>query len=396
MVSIVPTRRGDATEAVRRTLIEIDLDALSNNLAILQRRTQAGIVAVVKANAYGHGARRVGLQMQRHGAAGLAVALAEEGLDLRDAGVRIPILVLNGVYGGAHREILERKLTPVVYRLEDVAAFHTVVRPGEEPAKVHLKVDTGMGRLGVPLRELAVFLGELDKYPSVSIRGVMTHFASADDDLDFTHQQLARFHEAIALIRSYGHEPSCSHVGNSAALFHVRDSHLDWIRCGTAIYGDAGFPGGPDLVGAMRWTTTIADIRTLEPGESAGYSRSFVATERCRVATVPVGYADGYLRAHSRAHGVAEPKVFGKGEVLVGGVRCPVAGNVSMDLTAIDISACPRAQVGDEVVLLGPQGEDEIRVRELAQSARVLPYEIWTSISERVPRVYRLSSISPK
>lgn len=373
-----------ADESLRPTRVEIDLAAIVHNHAVLaQHVAPASVLAVVKADAYGHGALPVARALQAGAEVpAFGVALAEEGLELRDAGITGPVLVLNGVIGGAHREVAERGLTPVLYDLGEAERFDRAVRAAAAgPVGVHLKVDTGMSRLGVPDRQLDAFLQRLGRFGGVRIDGVMTHLACADSDDAFTAEQLARFDRAVALVRRHGHTPRTLHAANSAAAFRHPSARYDLVRAGIALFG------GDDLVDVplrptLRWRSEVIALRTLEVGDAVGYDATWRASRRSVVATVPVGYGDGYMRAHSN-----------RAEVLVGGRRCPIAGNVSMDLTSVDVTDVPAVAVGDEVVLLGaqegPHGQDELRAAELARAAGTLAYEVWCAVSRRVPRFYR-------
>lgn len=354
------------------------LGAIAHNLRVLRTSlpTSTKVLAVVKADAYGHGVIQVAKRLQAEGVDGFGVALAEEGLELRQSGINRAILVLNGIHGEAHREIVAAGLTPVVYELGEAAAFHAV--SAGRPVDVHVKIDTGMGRLGVPMHKLDPFLSGLRRLHTIRVAGLMTHLSTADGDRDFVEEQLRRFDEAEWLVRRHGHEPVVRHVANSAAVFRHPESHLDWVRPGIALYGYAGAERvGADLRPAMRWRSEIIRVRTLQAGESVGYGRSFVATSVTRIATIPVGYGDGLMRSASN-----------RGEALVRGCRCRVVGNVAMDLTTIDVSGVPEAKIGDEVVLLGEQGGDRLHAGHLALAAQTIPYEVLTNVSRRVPRVY--------
>lgn len=370
-------RLQSAEVSLRATRAEILLDAIAHNLRVVRDAAPScKILAVVKADAYGHGVVPVARRLQAEGVDGFGVALAEEGLELREAGIDRAILVLNGINGGAHREIIEAGLTPVVYEIAEASAFHTV--SGGRPIDVHLKVDTGMGRLGVPHFELTAFLRELRRFPSIRIVGLMTHLSTADFDPAFVAEQLAVFRHAEGLVRRFGHQPSVLHAANSAAVFRHPETHFDWVRPGISIYGYAGSDSiDVPLRPAMRWRTEVLRVRTLRPGESAGYGRTFRATRDTRLATIPLGYGDGLLRSASN-----------RGHVLIRGVRCPIVGNISMDLTTIDVSQVPDVVIGDEALLLGEQQGAVVDARDLAKAAGTIPYEVLTNISRRVPRIY--------
>jgi len=366
-----------ADASLRPTRAEILLDAIGHNLRLVRGAAPGRkILAVVKADAYGHGVVPVAQRLQAEGVDGFGVALAEEGIELRDAGIDRAILVLNGINGGAHHDIIAAGLTPVLYDLSEAGAFESV--SDGRPIDVHLKVDTGMGRLGVPLGELSSFLRDLRRFPSIRIAGLMTHLSTADSDPQYVAEQLAGFTQAQGLVRRFGHEPSVLHVANSAALFRHPETHFDWVRPGLALYG---YPGSDTIDAplrpALRWRTEVIRMRTLQVGESAGYGRSFRASAETLLATIPVGYGDGLLRSASN-----------RAEVLIRGARCPIVGNIAMDLTTVDVSAVPGVAVGDEVLLLGEQDGAVLDARDLASAAGTIPYEVLTNVSRRVPRVY--------
>jgi alanine racemase len=373
----VRPRAQSAEASLRPTRAEVLLDTLAHNFGVV-RRAAAGrkVLAVVKADGYGHGVVPVARRLQAEGVDGFGVALAEEGIELREAGIDRAILVLNGINGRAHRDIIARGLTPVLYEISEAAAFEAVA--DGRPIDVHLKVDTGMGRLGVPTSELPGFLGDLRRFPSIRIAGLMTHLSTADDDPDYVAEQLRAFKYAEGLVRRFGHEPAVKHAANSAALFRHPETHFDWVRPGISLYG---YPGSDSIDAplrpAMRWRTEVLRVRTLHPGESAGYGRSFRAARETRLATIPLGYGDGLLRSASN-----------RGQVLIRGTRCAIVGNVAMDLTTVDVTDVPGVSIGDEVLLLGEQGGAKLDARDLAAAARTIPYEVLTNVSRRVPRVY--------
>lgn len=371
-----PPRVQSAEFSLRPTRAEIDLEAIAHNFGVVQARTGAKILAVVKADAYGHGVVPVVQRLERAGAKGFAVALAEEAIELRDAGIESPILVLNGVVGGAHREVLQRRIVPVVYDLAELEAFHAAAQ-GEE-FRIHLKVDTGMARLGVPMEELPAFLEVMAGVPNLVLSGVMTHLASADADDEFTFAQLERFDEAIGRVRAAGHASPLIHAANSAASFRYERARHDMVRPGIALFGDAGFrTNGVPLKPALRLRTEVISLRNLAIGDQAGYDGAFVAKRPTRLAILPLGYADGVLRSSAL-----------RGQVLVGGQRCPYVGRISMDLSHVDVTDVPTVKLGDEVILIGSQGGETLQARDVADAAGTIPYEIMTSISRRVPRFY--------
>jgi len=386
-----PRVRG-ADTSLRPTRAEVLLDAIGHNLRVVRAAAKGcKVLAVVKADAYGHGVVPVAQRLQAEGVDGFGVALAEEGIELREAGIDRAILVLNGISGGAHRDIIAAGLTPVLYEISEASAFDAV--SAGRPIDVHLKVDTGMGRLGVPLGELDEFLRELRRFPSIRIVGLMTHLSTADTDPDYVAEQIAGFAHAQGLVRRFGHEPAVLHAANSAACFRHPETHFDWVRPGIALYG---YPGSDSIDAplrpAMRWRTEVLRIRTLETGDSAGYGRSFRAASTTRLATIPVGYGDGLLRSAATI-----PVGYGdgllrsasnRGHVLIRGARCPIVGNIAMDLTTVDVSGVPGVGIGDEALLLGEQDGAVLDARDLAKAAGTIPYEVLTNVSRRVPRVY--------
>jgi len=363
-----------ADECLRPTRAEVDLGALAHNLRTVRSVLgKTRILAVVKADAYGHGVVPVAARLETEGVDGFGVALAEEALELREAGIAAPILVLNGVYGGAHRAVIAAGISPVVYDLHDVEAFHRA--SFGRPVGVHLKIDTGMARLGVPVGELDAFLDSMGRFGRVRIEGVMTHLAAAGTDEEVTQQQLTAFRRALWRIRGRGHRPHHVHAANSAGMLH-EDARFDMVRPGLALFGLAEGLSGLEPV--LRLRTELIAVRTVEARAPIGYDAAFRAPRRMNVATVPMGYGDGLLRA-SGAGGV----------MLVHGKRCPIVGRVSMDLTTIDVTDVPQARVGDEAVVLGEQGDERLTATELARVAGTVSYEVLTNVSRRVPRFYR-------
>ena len=365
----------------RPTRAEVDLAAIANNFHVLQRVAQGRrVISVIKADAYGHGLVEVASHLEHSGSSAFGVALAEEGLALRDAGLESEILVLNGVYGRSHADVVARRLTPVVYDVSQLRAFAAVAL---SPLRLHVKLDTGMNRLGVPIPLLRAFLDAVHDYPQLEIAGVMTHLAAADSDPDFTEYQLRRFCNALDLVRAYGHQPESIHAYNTAGLFGSVERGIQigdtCVRPGVGLFGLAGpWRGQTELLSTLRLRTEIVALRFVKRGESVGYDRDFKTTRDSRIATLPIGYGDGLLRAAS-----------GLAEVCVGGVRCPVVGRIAMDLCTIDVTDVPDVKLADEVVIFGDPQKGEPDLRELAVAADTLPYEVMTNLAPRVPRSYR-------
>lgn len=385
MANTLPSRRAGLalSRALRPTRAEVDLGAIAHNLRVVRAAAGgAGVLAVVKADAYGHGVVPVAARLAREpGVVGLGVALAEEGLELRDAGVRTDILVLNGVYGRHHRDVLEAGLTPVVYDRGHLRDFHAAARG--LAFGVHLHLDTGMARLGVTPEELDGMLDALAATPGARLDGVMTHLAAADGDPELTATQLRRFGEMLWRIRARGHRPATIHAANSAATFRHPEARFDWVRPGIALFGVSPAAGvGEGLRPAMRLRTEIVALRDVPTGAPVGYDATWRAPRPSRIATVPLGYGDGLFWGLGN-----------RGELLVRGRRCRIVGRVSMDLTTLDVTDLGDVvALGDEVVVLGASpipGAPRLGAADVAAACGTIPYEVLTSISRRVPRVYR-------
>ena len=399
-VRVLKPRRAAPADAVRPTRAEVNLAALRHNLRVVARHAKdaggARVWPVLKADGYGHGAPAVARTLERAGAEGFCVALLEEAVELRDAGIRVPILVMGGYYGGAYEEIATRDLVPVVYDLSQIEGLARAARAMGRPAHAHLKVDTGMARLGVRMSDLEQFAERLAQYPEVRITGLMTHLACAEAsraegmtgdaslEAGFTAEQVARFEQATKRLRRVGtiDEHTIRHAANSAALLRG-DAVFDAVRPGIALFGVSPIASSAhELRAAMRVRSEVVDLRTIEPGESVGYGAIHRATRTSRIATLPMGYADGLSRHLSN-----------RGHVLVHGRRAPIVGAVSMDMSMIDVTDVPGTSIRDEVVVLGAQegvhGKDAITADEMAAHGGSIAWEVLTSISRRVPRFYR-------
>ena len=371
----------------RPTYAEIDLSALKHNYQLIRSSIpqKTEILAVVKADAYGHGFMDISRELERLGVNAFGVAFLAEGIQLRKSGSDKPILLLGGVYPGQERKCIGYNLSTAVFTLEQAQALNGAAGKLFRKAQIHLKVDTGMGRLGVPYHEVPQFLVELKKLPNIALEGVISHFASADE-LDesgqyFTRQQGERFAWALAEIRKAGFKPRYVNIANSAAalLRDIPDCNL--IRPGITMYGalpSADFQGKLDLKPVMCLKSRIAMLKWVDAGTTISYARRFTAGQRTLIASVPVGYADGYPRALTN-----------RGEALVRGVRAKIAGTVCMDWTMFDVTGIEGVAVGDTVTLMGPDDAGQcIYAEELAAWADTIPYTIFCGISKRVPRVY--------
>ncbi|MBK8251959.1 MAG: alanine racemase [Polyangiaceae bacterium] len=396
-VRVMRPRRAAPADALRPTRAEVNLANLRFNYRALEShlaKSEGGshkrprIWGVLKADAYGHGASAVARTLERAGMSGVCVALLEEAIELRSAGIRIPILVMGGYFGPRRAgidELLEHNLTPVVYDAAEIERIATVIKySNREPLRVHLKVDTGMGRLGVSPAELPGVLDAFARHREVQLDGLMTHLACADaPDLETTEEQLRRFAELTSQIKRRGLSPKVIHAANSAATLRMPAAWFDAVRPGIALFGATPQNSQlPELKPVMRVRSEIVALRTIPKGEAIGYGHTWRAERESRIATVPMGYADGLDRLLSN-----------KGHGLVHGKRAPIAGTVSMDLTMLDVTDVPNAKVGDEIVWLGPQegslGKDVITADEIAEQTGRISWEVLTSVSRRVPRFYR-------
>jgi alanine racemase len=364
----------------------VNLANLRHNLRFVQRAAGgAAVWAVLKADGYGHGAKAVARTLERAGANGICVALLEEGIELRQAGIELPILITGGHYGRAWGELLRHDLTPVVQDPSQLEALADEVKfSGAEPLNIHLKIDTGMARLGIAPKDVPAMARALHRFPELKLQGLMTHFACADAaDTESLEAQLNLFEAVTNLLKKEGLSPALRHAANSAALLKSPRSWLDVVRPGIALFGVQPAVGiSPELRPVMRVRSEIVALRELPEGAPVGYGATFRTTRPSRIATVPVGYADGFSRALSN-----------RGSLLVRGKRAPVVGAISMDMTMLDVTEIADVRVGDECVVLGaqkgPLGQDAISAEEIAKTLGTIPWEVLTDISRRVPRFYR-------
>ena len=379
-----------ATAALRPTTASIDLVALRHNL--LQVRRLAGsrdVIAVVKADAYGHGAVAVSRALAAEGVTRFGVALVEEARTLRDAGIRGEVLVMGGFTGDQASEIVDLGVTAMIFHPAHAAALSDAARRAGRVVPVHAKIDTGMGRLGFPVDEAPDAIAGLTRFPGLRLDGVMTHFADADlADPAFAREQMARFDRVMAALHARGIAVPLRHAANSAAVMAVsRDGVVgleaalyDAVRPGIMLYGCRPGPAvGPavDLRPVLSLTTCIGLLKRVPSGTPISYGRTFVTQRPSLIAVLPIGYADGYPRALSNV-----------GAVLVRGRRAPVAGRVCMDLTMVDVTEVPGVAEGDEVVVVGVQGDVLMSAEDVAAAAGTIAYELLCGIGPRVPRRY--------
>ncbi|HVI71795.1 MAG TPA: alanine racemase [Pyrinomonadaceae bacterium] len=379
--------RLDNNQPRRPTWAEIDLDNLASNFKKVRERVSpaARVMAIVKANAYGHGAVECVRRLAKEGADWFGVALPEEAVELRAAGISQPVLCLGGYWPGQAALCVQQRLTPVVYRVDMIEALNRAAANAGVVADVHVKVDTGMGRLGVRFDHLSEFIVALEPFRNVRIDGLMSHLAAADDAScqPLTRDQIQRFDDAVGLFRDHGYRPTHLHLANSAGVFGHRESWGNMVRPGGVLYGlwrDVLPPSvsHDELLPVMSLYSRISLLKWVPPGDTIGYGCTFEASRKSLIATLPIGYHDGYMRGLSnRAH------------VIVRGMYAPVVGRVSMDLTLIDVTNVPGVEIDDQVMLLGSQTPElKVTAEDLARIVGTLSYEVTCGVSERVPRVY--------
>jgi len=395
--SSIAVREADLRTSIRPTVAVIDLGALGRNAARIRAAVgpRVAVFGVVKADGYGHGAVAISEVLEPL-VDGLAVSLVEEGLELRDAGLTKPILVLGAYYGRYQSEVLEEGLTPVIYDLGDFERFgQAPVRrraraqkaagsgSGAGPWPVHIKIDTGMNRLGLDATAMSKLAALAERYPNLTIDGLCTHFASADlKSAEATHAQLHRFDQVIGAARDLGILPRLIHAANSAATVRFPEARFSAIRPGLALYGlsPSAEVARPDLEPVLSLRTRIMALHRVRQGASVSYGGIWRASRDSTIATLPIGYADGYPRHIEGA------------EVLIKGERAKVVGAVCMDMMMIDVTDVAGAAVGDDVILIGSSKAETILADDLARWAGTISWEILCGISKRVPRLYRLAA----
>ena len=369
---------------------EIDLDVIAHNVRQLKKHVgeQCALSAVVKANAYGHGALQVAQVALHNGASCLCVARAAEAVVLRQGGITAPILVMGHCTPSQAAEIVAQRITPAVANLELARALAAAVATaGGPPLPVHVKVDSGLGRFGLLPEEVLPFVRALTEVPGLFLEGVFTHFATADEtDLSHARRQLAIYLRILGQLQEAGISVPVRHAANSAATLALPEAHLDMVRCGIAVYGlrpSAETKMVVPVRPALTLKSRIARLRTLPGGSCISYGCTYVTSGPTAVGLVPVGYGDGYRRGLSN-----------KGQVLVRGQRVPIIGRVCMDQFMVDVSKVGDVREGDEVVLLGRQGEQEINAEELGAWVGTNNYEAVAALLPRVPRLYVAASDS--
>ncbi len=341
-------------------------------------------MAVVKANAYGHGAIETSRTLIRHGVTRLAVFSTEEGVVLRQAGITVPIVVLGPLFQEQFGDLFAHQLTPVVSDPVVLTALGQAAASIEISHSIHLKIETGMGRLGLTQNELTALIRSSKFPPSLRLEGLMTHLADADGkDPGATEEQLSRFNKALKVVLEGGFRVPLVHVSNSGGAVRFRSTHFSLVRPGIMLYGYHTLPDTvetPELRPVLSLKTSIAQLRTIQPGGTVSYNRTFTAKGLTRIAVLPIGYAGGLSRQLSN-----------RGYVLIRGRRAPIAGLVCMDMVMVDVTAIPGVAVGDEVVLIGQQEQERITARDMAEWTGTISYEVLCAISPQIPRLYHSS-----
>jgi len=367
----------------RPTIAVIDMEALDHNFREVVRCAEGQqVLAVVKARAYGHGAVEMSKRLLRLGADMLGVALVEEGRELREAGIDAPVLVMGATFPEQAEEMVSLKLTPAIFGLSVAQALSEAAYKRRTTINVHIKIDTGMGRIGIAPEDAPELIAALQKLRNISVQGLMTHFADADlRDKQFASKQMDRFESLLKALEAKKIKVPVRHAANSAAVLDFHRAFFTMVRPGLMLYGynplEEGALGA-DLRPVLSLVTRIAFIKKVPTGVPISYGRTFTTKRESAIATLPIGYADGYGRGLSN-----------KGEALVRGMRVPVVGRVCMDMCMIDVTDVPAAREGDDVVLIGSQGSERITADDIAAKIGTIAYEVLCGISSRVPRIYQ-------
>ncbi len=367
---------------MRPTFAEIDLSAIAHNVAAVKKRVHpAQVMAVVKADAYGHGVIPVARTAIANGASYLGVALIEEGIELRNSGFEQPILIFGGTIESQLKDFMTFNVEATVYTKNIALAFSRLSKKYQTPVTIHVKVDTGMGRVGVPWQEAVDFIEFVTSLEKIELKGLYTHFATSDErDKSFANLQFERFQQVIAQLDAKNIHIPLKHAANSGAILDMPETYLNLVRPGVMMYGY--YPSDEttesiELEPAMTFKSTAIHVKHVPAGTSVSYGRKFIAKQPTKIVTIPVGYADGYNRLLTN-----------KGRVTIRGKQYPVVGRVCMDLILADIGDNDSIEVGDEVILFGRPEENAFTVYDICTLIDTIPYEVTCWVSKRVPRVY--------
>jgi alanine racemase len=378
----------------RATRAEINLKAFKHNLQNLKTvlGSKTDIMAVIKADAYGHGALPCAKAAIESGVGYLGAGVIEEGIELRKNGIKGPVLILGGIFPDEVTDLVHHNLSTILHTAHLAEALSKEGKKQGKTVNIHIKVDTGMNRLGILPENLLALTEKISSLPNLKIEALSTHFSSADDeDLSITNQQIELFKNTLNKLKETGITPPLTHLANTSALFRFAESHSTMVRPGLILYGALPSPILNPVVQnfcqnenlesfepVMQWKSRIILLKSVQKGQALSYSRKYFTQKDSYIATLPIGYADGLPRRLSNNM-----------EVLVKGRRVPQVGTICMDMILIDVSEVPDVQIGEEVVIFGKQGDEVIQVEELAQKANTIPYEILCNVGKRVPRTYQ-------
>lgn len=372
------------SEVLRPTNVEVNLDLLKSNYTAIKKHVgNTKVMPILKANAYGHGLAEIAKFLEKLNAEYLGVAVLEEGILLREEGIKIPILVLGGILGNQIPHFLKHDLTITASSIDKLIQIDQAAEELKVKAKVHLKIDTGMERIGVHYYSAGKFLEEAVKFKNILLEGIYSHFANSDsNDLTYTKLQLERFNEVLSFFEKRSLPFPLRHISNSGGILQLPEANLDMVRPGIMLFGvypSVKIKRTIFIKPVLTWKSRVVFFKVIKPGHPIGYGSAWQTDHDIRAVTVPVGYGDGYFRSMS-----------GKAEVIIKGKRYPVVGTISMDQIVVNIEN-NSAYNGDEVILVGEDNENSLTCEELAEWAGTIPYEILTNINTRVPRVYHES-----
>lgn len=372
---------------MRPAWIEVDLNALKKNIRNLKKCTAqgAGFMGVIKADAYGHGAAKVAEALIEEGVTRFAVVTMEEGIQLREKGFKNPILILGHTMDEDFGKVLENDLIPVIYRYSQALELSKIAKRMNRDAKIHIKIDTGMGRLGLIPSDISIeVIKSIVDLPNIIVEGIYTHLSTADQikDTEYAYAQFNKFQKVLKELEESNINIPIRHAANSAATINFPKMHLDMVRPGTSLYGL--YPGPEmlenptiDLYPVMSIKARLVHVKSVPENTSVSYGRTFITKRPSILGVVPMGYVDGVFR-----------QLANRGEVLIKGKRCPMVGTICMDQFLVDITDIKDPEIGDEVVLLGKQGEERITADEMGNIAGTISIEIVTRMGKRMPIVY--------
>ena len=367
-----------------RLVAEINLDAIGENIRNIRTQIEpkTQLLAIVKADAYGHGALEVSRVCLYNGANQLAVATCDEGVALRESSIQVPILILGNTVEAEMEAMIKNRLTQAVFDYDIAKKISETAQRLNMTALVHIKIDTGMHRIGfAPTEENLDEIDKIFELPNIEVTGIFTHFATADEkDKTYTREQFEKFKFMTDGVEARGHKGLIRHCANSGAILDMPELQMDMVRAGIIIYGlypSTEVSTDVKLDPAMSVKTQVSYVKYLEAGESVGYGRTYFTDKRTKIATIPIGYADGYSRRLSN-----------KGRVIINGEYCNIVGNVCMDQCMVDVTNVPDIKVGDEVVIMGKSGDKEVSCEEIANTVGTINYEIVCNVGKRVPRAF--------